>query len=81
MTLTEMCVEHCKITHIDYLNIDTEGNELQVLQGIDFSRMRIEVIGIENNYPDKFAPIHQLLIDNGYEIAANLSHDLMYKKK
>lgn len=37
------------ITHIDYLSLDVEGHELNVLNGIDFDAVRINVLTIENN--------------------------------
>ncbi len=37
---------------IDFMSIDTEGNELDVLRGIDFERQQIRVFVIENNYFD-----------------------------
>ncbi len=39
------------ITHIDYMSIDVEGHELNVLKGIDFSAVTISVLTIENNPP------------------------------
>lgn len=39
------------ITHIDYLSLDVEGHELNVLKGIDFDAVRINVLTIENNPP------------------------------
>lgn len=43
--------ENENITHIDYMSIDVEGHELNVLKGIDFSKVRINVLTIENNPP------------------------------
>ena len=40
------------IIHIDYMSIDVEGHELNVLKGIDFDKVRINVLTIENNYPE-----------------------------
>jgi FkbM family methyltransferase len=37
------------INHIDYLSLDVEGHELNVLKGIDFSKVKIDVLTIENN--------------------------------
>jgi FkbM family methyltransferase len=36
---------------IDYLSLDVEGHELNVLRGIDFDKVRINVLTIENNPP------------------------------
>jgi len=38
------------IENIDYLSIDTEGNELKVLETIDYKKTNIFAITIENNY-------------------------------
>lgn len=40
-----------KIVHIDYLSLDVEGHELNVLKGIDFDKVQINVLTIENNPP------------------------------
>lgn len=37
------------ITHIDYMSIDVEGHEVNVIKGIDFNKVRINVLTIENN--------------------------------
>jgi FkbM family methyltransferase len=47
-----ICEEH-NIKHINYLSIDVEGGEMKVLQSINFDKIYIDVIGFENNYPDK----------------------------
>lgn len=39
------------IKHIDYMSIDVEGHELNVIKGIDFDETRINVLTIENNSP------------------------------
>ena len=33
----------------DYLNIDTEGNEMDVLEGIDFNKIKPKLVTIEEN--------------------------------
>ena len=40
-------------TEIDYISIDIEGGELNVLHSIDFNKYLIKVISVENNSPDK----------------------------
>jgi len=58
------------ITHIDYMSIDVEGHELNVLKGIDFYKVRINVLTIENNYLKN--PIYgddrirEIMFENGY---------------
>lgn len=53
---------------IDYLSIDVEGGEYEVLQGLDFGRVAVKVIGVENNYRD--ARIPRLLTAKGYVFKA-----------
>jgi FkbM family methyltransferase len=47
-TITSYCDEH-KITHIDFLKIDVEGNELSVLKGAGGYLSQINVIQFEFN--------------------------------
>ncbi len=47
--LTKLLIDN-NIRHVDYLSIDTEGGELDILKSIDFSKIRIDVIDVENNY-------------------------------
>lgn len=35
------------ITHVDYLSLDTEGSEIGILKTIPFSKIFIDVIGVE----------------------------------
>lgn len=40
------------VTEIDFISIDTEGTELDVLEGFDFERFPTKLFVIENNYDD-----------------------------
>jgi FkbM family methyltransferase len=46
--LDEILLEN-NIKYVDYLSIDVEGYELNVLKSIDFSKINIKVIGLEND--------------------------------
>ena len=49
----DYCIEnHYKYDKIDFLDIDTEGTELDVLKGLDINRWQPKLIVIENNYND-----------------------------
>lgn len=50
---------------IEYLSIDTEGSELDILTAYDFSRI-FKVITVEHNYTDNRKKIHDLLTSKGY---------------
>lgn len=51
---------------IDYLSIDTEGSELDILQAFDFSAYDIRLITVEHNHSDKRQPLHDLLASKGF---------------
>lgn len=49
LVLNDVLIEH-NIYDIDYLSLDTEGNEFKILKTIDFNKFNIQVMSIENNY-------------------------------
>jgi len=63
-------IEKEKITNIDYLSLDVEGHELNVLKGIDFNKLRINVLTIENNPPSCITygdeQIRKLMFENDF---------------
>lgn len=74
------------VSHIDYMSIDVEGHELNVLKGIDFSKLNIDVLTIENNpsccqvYGDE--KIRQIMFENGYVLWGRIVElDDIYVKK
>lgn len=66
------------ITHVDYLSIDVEGHELNVLEGIDFKNHFIDVISVEDNDPT--GKLINFLIDKNYYFVAKVCADLIFKK-
>lgn len=65
-------------TEIDFLSLDTEGNELKILKSIDFNKFDINIITCENNNYDN--SIIDFLTKNGYEFLGRLEGDELYKK-
>lgn len=51
---------------IDYMSVDTEGSELDILQAFDFSRYDIRMISIEHNFTDKRGEIFDFMSGKGY---------------
>ncbi len=44
--------EKYNIKNIDFLSVDTEGGELNILKSINFDKTPVKVISVENNYYD-----------------------------
>lgn len=51
---------------IDYLSIDTEGSEYEILNSFNFSKYSITIITVEHNFTPKRDDIFKLLVRNGY---------------
>jgi FkbM family methyltransferase len=71
-TLAELCAEH-RVETVDFLKIDVEGAEGDVLAGGDFRRFRPRVVLAEALAPgtlaENFAEWEPLLLDQGYVFA------------
>jgi FkbM family methyltransferase len=72
-TLAKICAEHVD-GEIDFLTIDVEGHEREVLEGGDWSRWRPKVVVVEATQPATTNPTHQqwehVLLDANYAFAA-----------
>lgn len=64
------------IYHVDYLSLDTEGSELEILKSIDFERYTIDVIDVENNFHESM--FEEFLIAKGYKKLTELAWDDIY---
>lgn len=68
-----------KVAKVDYLSIDVEGAELEVLKGIDFLEVDVRVISVENNGYDNKPK--EYLLNSGYEWIAKCCSDDIFVKK
>ncbi|MDN3506145.1 MAG: FkbM family methyltransferase [Simkaniaceae bacterium] len=69
-------LEENGITHVNFLSIDTEGGEFEILSSIDFSKYSIDVIAVEDNYKDpRFIPF---LEERGFQYITDLAQDLIF---
>ena len=64
---------------IDYISIDTEGNELDILSSINFNKINVSCLSIENNYNDE--KIEKLMNGTGFLKVYRLGDDDIYLKK
>ncbi len=65
--------------HIDFLSIDTEGGELDIIKSIDFDTYSIDVICIEDNYG--YPEIQTFLESKGFALTKKLECDLIFRNK
>lgn len=63
---------------IDYLSLDIEGGEYNVLMAFPFDRFDIRIMDIENNFGNH--PIEQLMNHNGYKMIAQLGPSQIFEK-
>ncbi len=58
---------------VNFLNVDCEGFDLRVLQGLDWSRWKPQLIAIETHTQEEFQVVEQFLAIHGYTCAARIS--------
>ncbi len=66
------------LQHVNYLSIDVEGGEMDILKSIDFNAINIAVISVENNYRDYKIP--QFLNKKGFQLNAILGDEIYINK-
>jgi len=66
ISLTDLLKKYAAPSEIDFLSIDTEGSELDILNAFDFQRYRFKVITCEHNRTSNREKIHRLLSSHGY---------------
>ena len=80
MILEEISISMGSIV-IDYLNVDVEGLELQVLEGLDFNKYAPKLISVEIMNSKDQVLISQLLENYGYNISSIVIHNYFFKRK
>jgi FkbM family methyltransferase len=69
ISLTDLLIETCAPAEIGYLSLDTEGSELDILDGLDLNRFSIQVMTIEHNYNRSVQDrLNERLVPLGYRL-------------
>ena len=66
-TLDQLIVENLQNFEIDFLSLDTEGSELDIIKSLNFLKHRINVICVEHNLTMNRNLIHNHLLENNYK--------------
>jgi FkbM family methyltransferase len=66
ISLLDLLVEHNAPKHVDFLSVDTEGSEFEILNAFDFAKYSFGAICVEHNYLENRPKVKQLLEANGY---------------
>jgi FkbM family methyltransferase len=67
ISMNDLLVKYNAPQVIDYLSIDTEGSEYEILSTLDFSKYTFKVITCEHNNTENREKILKLLERNGYQ--------------
>jgi len=74
ISLQDLLLSHGAPRYIEFLSIDTEGSEFEILENFDFQSYRFGAICVEHNFADTREKINGLLLANGYQqVHADLS--------
>lgn len=52
---------------VDYISIDTEGNEYEILKNFNFKKFKIKIFTIEHNFRNNRQKIFKIMCKNGYK--------------
>ena len=65
--LEDILVKHKAPNEIDYIDLDIEGSEYEVLKTFPFDKYKVKYLSVEHNYEEpKRTYIYNLLSKNGY---------------
>jgi hypothetical protein len=67
VSLEDLLLDYKAPKHIDFLSIDTEGSEFEILNAFDFRKYSFGVICVEHNFTINRDKIRALLEGNGYK--------------
>lgn len=80
ITLNDLLYKSNAPLFIEYLSLDTEGSEFEILKSVDFNKYKFGLIDVEHNYIEpRRSDIKHLLLSNGYEYIKENKWDDSYR--
>ena len=67
ISLNDLLEKYNAPSKINYMSIDTEGSEYEILRKLNFDKYTFDVITVEHNFTPARKKIHDLLVSNGYK--------------
>lgn len=66
VSLNDLLLQHKAPAIIDYMSIDTEGSEFEILNAFDFDRWQMRCLSVEHNHSPQREQLFTLLSARGY---------------
>lgn len=67
ITLNDLLEKYNAPRQIDFISIDTEGGEYDILKDFDFTQYEISLIAVEHNYGSDRMLVRDLMINKGFQ--------------
>jgi FkbM family methyltransferase len=68
LTLQEVIDQNLTSNEIDFLSIDIEGEDIEILKSLDLNRYKINAICVEHNYREGSDKILDFMYENKYKL-------------
>ncbi|MEM6620538.1 MAG: FkbM family methyltransferase [Pseudomonadota bacterium] len=72
-------LDEAGLTKVDFLSLDVEGGEMDILTNFDFDRYEVDIWSIENNTSDPALP--DLMQARGYDLVEFAGVDDIFRKR
>jgi hypothetical protein len=79
VTLHDLLLQMRAPRDIDYISIDTEGSEFEILINFPFDEWRVRAFTIEHNFGRQRERIRELMVANGYSVTDAQWDDWFWK--
>lgn len=66
ISLNDVFIKYFNSSPIDYMSVDTEGSEFEILNNFDFKKFGPSILTVEHNQTDQEQKIDELMVKNGY---------------